>query len=177
MSQVKYVIIKNMEEIKNVKNKKTNLVLVGVGIICAFVLGFYVGNLRGQFVGKIEGEKRYKDVVEAIYPKPPKELYSTGGVIKSIYGAKLEIESYDPLDYLPHADGSERRKKVYVGILTPKTKFVLVDKTKYDKNGYPSVSAFQPSDLKVGDNIAFESGKDLLKENNFEITKVVIEKY
>ena len=158
-------------------NKRV-LIAGGVALVVAFgVAGYFIGKGRGVAEGTVQGESKYKSVVEAIYPKPPQELHSIIGIVTAIYGATLQLTANDPADYLPHTDGSPRAKINLSANTTPDTKYVLVDYSRLDKSGNPKTSSLLFSNVKAGMTVTVESAANIMTSHTFDITKVTLVKY
>ena len=150
----------------------------GVVLVVVFGIGgFFIGQGRGMAEGTVQGEAKYKNVVEAIYPKPPQELHTLIGTVTAIYGAGLQLEVNDPTDYLPHTDGTPRAKQARTANTTPDTKYVLVDYSQLDKNGNPKTSSLSFSDIKAGMTVTVESADNILTAQSFTVTKVTLVNY
>ncbi len=165
-----------MEQPANI-NKKI-LITGGVALVVAFgIAGYFVGEGRGMAEGTLQGEAKYKNVVEAIYPKPPKELHSIIGTVTAIYGATLQLEANNPTDYLPHTDGSPRVKETLMANTTPATKYVLVDYSSIDTRGNPKTRSLAFSAIKTGATITVETAANIMTAQRFDVTKVTLVKY
>ncbi|MDI6778895.1 MAG: hypothetical protein QME25_01685 [Bacteroidota bacterium] len=81
-----------------------------------------------------------KKLVDLAFPPPPAEIFSLSGVVKTIVGATIAMEVDDPEDYLPHPDGSPRRKQTRFASLLAETKITLIDTTQLDREGNPKVT-------------------------------------
>lgn len=154
-------------------NKTALILLVVLLVVAGVALGFYFG----QNQGAQKVEETLKALVNQVYPPPPEIMQVMGGTIKSVHGATIEFEVLDLDDYLPHPDGSPRRKEIRFANLSSKTEIVLINYTKPQPDGSPTISSLKRSDLKQGDDIKVTSDENIRDAKKFDVTRVEVIRY
>ena len=157
-------------------NQKTTLLAGGIAVVLiAVALGFYLGNKKSeQAVNQIE--RKYQPLIDAAFPKPADDMRSLVGVIKAITGATLTLEIDDPEDYFPHTDGTSQAKATRFASLTKNTNILLINTTKLNHEGNPSVTELKLSDLTVGDAIVVRSDTNIRSAQKFDVTQIELVK-
>jgi len=151
---------------------------IAISIIIALVLGIG-GYLLGQQAGikkSSEEIKNLKSLVDLAFPPPPQEMLSLTGTVKGVYGATIQLEIDDPNDYLPRLDNSPRKKQTRNAITSNETSFTLIDYTKIDQEGNPTISQIKLSDIKTGDIITVRSNQNIRNAEKFDVTAVEVVK-
>lgn len=142
-------------------------------VVVAVAVGFYFG----QGKGGQQAEQELKPLVDAAYPPPPEVMHSMGGVVKNIYGARIDLEVTSPDDYLPHLDGSPREKELRLVIVSGATEITFVDYTNPQPDGSPTITPLKLSDLKPGDEIKVISDENIRDAKKFDVTRVEVIRY
>lgn len=145
--------------------------------VTAVAFGFYLGQKKGTTTGAIETETKLQPLVDLAFPKPPDDIRNFSGMIKGIYGATINLEINSPEDYLPHVDGTPRKKETRFASLTSKTKIVLIDSAKLDAQGNPKITDLKLADLKAGDTITVRSEQNIKDAKKFDVTKIEMVRY
>ena len=157
--------------------KKTVLILlVALLVVTGVALGFYFGQNRGEQKTE-ETLETLGALVNQVYPPPPEVMQAMGGTIKNIYGATINLEVLDLDDYLPHADGSPRAREFRFVSVSGATEIVLVDYTKPQQDGSPTITPLAFSDLKPGDEIKVMSKENIRDAKKFDVTRVEVIRY
>lgn len=138
----------------------------------AFIVGLAAGYWAGNTTGMRAGEARLKPVVDLAFPPPPDEMYALTGVVKSIYGTSITLEIDDPDDYLPHADGSPRRKQTRTVSVSSATTFSDVNFRSLDREGNPVRTSFAFTDLQPGNTISVRSASNIRRAESFDAISV-----
>lgn len=160
-------------------NKRSNApaIIAAAALIIGFGVGFFAGNLRGEHQGAAVAEQKYAPLIDSAFPKPPAELTSLSGTVKSTYGATITLEVYDPDDYLPHADGSPRAKQTRSANVTGSTTYTLVNFGKLDKQGNPARTTLTFKDIKEGDTVTVRAAANIKTAQTFDVTSVELVRY
>jgi hypothetical protein len=160
---------------------KKNFTAIAAGVILLIIGAYFLGYRAGTqkiIKDNKNAEVQYlKSLVDIAFPPPPQEFYSLSGTVKGIYGATINLEIDDPDDYLPHPDGSPRRKQVRFANISSQTKYTLIDFSRLDKNGNPARSSLKLNDIKVGDVITVRSNENIRAAEKFDVTEVELFKY
>mgnify|MGYP001576434955 CR=1 FL=1 len=152
------------------------------GVVSILIVIALVGGLAGgYYLGKQSSSESAKRDVRAIldlaFPPPPKEIKSVSGKIKNVQGSVIELEVDDPADYLPHADGSPRKKMTRRVTVGPATKLSAVDYSKFDKAGNPTVLNIAVTELRQGDAVTARADVNIRTTQSFTATKVELVRY
>lgn len=145
--------------------------LVLLAAIAIFSFGLYLGQNKS-----LPGDQSKADlqrIVDSIYSPPSREMFTLSGVVKGTYGAILKLEVNDPDDYLPHSDGSPRRKEIRSASALGSTTYTLVDHS----NGSPVRSAITLRDVKVGNFVLVKSNENIRSAEKFDVTSVEVVRY
>jgi hypothetical protein len=162
---------------KNSKQLLTLFVIV-VLVLAGFFAGMLVGLKRGEVRGAAQTRAKLQPIIDMAFPQPPQVLNSAGGVIKDIFGSKINLEINDPDDYLPHPDGSPRKKLMRSVLVSAATKITLVDYTKRDKRGNnPLVAAYRLADLKAGDTVNVKTSENIRNAQEFIANAIELIRY
>lgn len=148
------------------------ILVIVVAIALGFGVGFFVGSQRSA-----TEVAELRPLVDLAFPKPPEEMMSLSGTVKAVYGASLVLTVSDPDDYLPHLDGSPRRMEERTANVSAATKYSLIDYTKLDRAGSPTVKSFTLADLKAGDVVTVRSEGNIRDENVFDATAIDLVRY
>lgn len=143
-------------------NNKNQIIIIAVVAIVAFGLGF--------FGGQYQSEKKLMPLVDLAYPGPLDEMHSFRGTVQSIDGADIKLEINDPDDYLPHLDGSPRRKEIRIVRTNNTTEFIMVE---LDQFSDPIITSISLSDIKVGDKIRVQSDQNIKDLDEFDAVKII----
>lgn len=155
--------------------KKASIIIAAVAIcVLAFAGGFYFGNKKGEKEGEEKIKSELAPIVELAFPKPAEKITNLAGVVKEIYGATVYLEVADPNDYLPHIDGSPRKKQIRLVSVSKATEIVSV---ALDKNGNVKSAPLKFSDLKKGDKVAVRSSQNIKDAEKFDAKKIELLKY
>lgn len=150
--------------------KTTSILLVLVFIVAGVALGFYIGKQQGEK----EAENKLGGLIDMVFPKPPEIIHTVGGVVKSIFGATIDLEIIDPDDYLPHTDGSPQKKGVKSVLISGNTEIVLVNYIDPQPDGSPTITPLTLADLNPGDEIEVTSDENIRDAKKFDVTRVEV---
>ncbi|MEK7630108.1 MAG: hypothetical protein AAB432_01855 [Patescibacteria group bacterium] len=145
--------------------KKVLWVLV---VVILIVAGFYFG----QSTGVKKTEQKLEPIVNLAFPKPSSDIRNFSGTIKNVVGATINLEIRDPNDYLPHTDGTKPKTQIRFVNVTATTKILLIDATKRDKSGNPTITNLKLTDLKAGDWITARSNQNVSDAQKFDATEI-----
>lgn len=154
-------------------NKNTSIIVLILVFLVGGVIGYYVGMEKGKAV---ENEK-LGGLVDLVFPKPPEKISSVSGMVTAIEGTSFTLETGDPDDYLPHTDGTPQKKINREVRILPDTKILLIDSTKIDAQGNPSITNMSASEIKTGDALTVRTGANIRTESSFDATQIEIVKY
>lgn len=146
-----------------------NITIFVIIIVVAFGLGFSVGRQQGIS----QSEKELIPLVDLAYPGPPDKIYSFRGIVQGIYGADIKLEINDPDDYLPHLDGSPRRKEIRTARTSFATEFIM---TELDQFSDPIITSISLADIKVGDKIRVGSDQNIKDLQKFDAARITVTK-
>lgn len=150
--------------------KTVSIFAIILVLVVTVALGFYFGQDKGEQ----RAEEELKPLVDAAYPPPPEVMHSVGGVVKGIYGARIDLEVINPDDYLPHMDGSPREKELRLAVVSSATEIVIIDYTNPQSDGDPMVTLIELSDLKPGDEVKVISEENIRDAKKFDVTRVEV---
>ena len=150
-------------------DKKTTL-LFAVFIIIALAIGFFAGQWQGKTEGEKIGSQKLQPLIDSIFPEPAANINSLTGMVKGVSGATIAFEINAIDDYLPHLDGSPRKKETRFATVTPSTKITSIDA----KTGNPA--AFTLQSLKAGDTITVTSAENIRNAERFDAMELRIVK-
>lgn len=154
--------------------KKTIPILLVVFLVVAGVaLGFYFGQNRGEQIV----EEELGAILDRAYPPPPEVMHWLNGVIKGVYGARIDIEVVDPDDYLPHPDGSPHEKQLRLAVVSSKTDIILVDYGNPQLDGRPANIPLTLSDLSTENKVRVHSEENIRDAKKFDVTRVEVVRY
>lgn len=150
---------------------------ITIVILAAIALALALGLALGRKQGGAEIEQKLSPLVDLAFPKPPDEIKNFSGTITKIYGAIINLEIVDPDDYLPRTDGTPHIKEIRLASISSATEIMLVDYTKPDNRGNPTITPLELSDLKVGDTITVRSDQNIRDAEKFDVTRVELVRY
>jgi hypothetical protein len=106
----------------------------------------------------------------------PQELHALSGVVRGVYGATIQLEVEDPEDYLPHADGTPRRRVVRFATVTPRTNIVRFSEVTLGENTHAGANsdALPLSAVKPGMLVRVLSDENLVTTPRFLASEVRI---
>ncbi|MEK7464764.1 MAG: hypothetical protein AAB617_03225 [Patescibacteria group bacterium] len=156
---------------KSKKALTTFLVLAVVAV--SLIAGVYIG--KGQ--GTKQAEEKFMPLVDAIFPAPPAEIKGFGGKIKDVIGSSIKLEVYNPDDYLPHTDGTDRAKEIRTANVLNSTRIWLLDYNKIDARGNPQTVAMKLSELAVGNDVTVRSEANIKYLKEFDASEILLVKY
>lgn len=151
-------------------SKKLTYVIVAVIVIALAAYGLYE---YGMSRGKEEVQKevdRLSPIIEKTFPKPVEVLNATNGKVTGIYGATLVLSIADPLDYLPHTDGSPRKMITKYATVTPKTNITVTSISGSPKAG-------KLTDIKVGTSLSIRTTSNIRIAEKFDATEITVVNY
>lgn len=152
------------------------IVIVAV-LVLVLVVGLSLGKKQGTKEGESRAEQRFGDLIDITFPKPPSDIKTLSGTVKEIYGATINLEVMDFDDYLPHTDGAPQRREIRFANVSSVTTFTLIDYTKPDGKGNPTMTSIELSNLKIGDKISVWSDENLRDAKKFDVTRVELVKF
>jgi hypothetical protein len=147
------------------KNNVLPLVLLAVGIILGFAGGYFLGTKAPKEEAR---NANLQELVDAAYPKPPEDIRTVNAKITKIDGTRIEFETNDPEDYLPHSDGSAPYTMTRVARVTDATEIWLLSPTKIDANGNVSKKKLKITDLKAGEMVAITASENVRTAKEFD---------
>lgn len=142
------------------KNIALSLTLLAVGILVGFLIGYFVAN---KSTPRVSQNTDLQNLVNIAFPKPPDDLRMVSAKILKIDGMRVEFETPDPEDYLPHADNSPQATMTRVGKVTNETVMKRID-TSATKEVKLTLS-----ELKTGDTITIISAENVRTAKEFDI--------
>lgn len=154
-------------------NRNTLILIVAIALVVGLALGYFAGNASGS----ASTEQKFTPLLELAFPKPPTDIRSLSGTVKSMYGASISLEVRDPEDYLPHLDGSPHRTVARVAQVSAATTYTLIDYSKLNAQGNPAYISRTLSDLKAGDVVIVRSNENIRDAETFDATAVELVKY
>ncbi|MFA6407621.1 MAG: hypothetical protein WCV80_02875 [Candidatus Paceibacterota bacterium] len=157
--------------------KKTALFIFIVALCVVLIgIGFYIGDRKGTKQGVTVAEEKLLPIVEKIYPKPAEIIKRASVSITKILGATLTVEMNDPEDYIPHTDGTPKKKISRYVTVTGSTKIIQVNPAKRDAQGKPQTTVIKLSDLKVGDIVLVSTEENIRTTQLFDATQIELVK-
>lgn len=148
-----------------------------VFIILALIIGLAGGAYAGYYYGKTQGTKNLRDVVNLVFPEPPKEVFAVSGVLKQAVGAQLTLETADFDDYLPHADGTPSKKITRQVFLSNATKITMLHPASIDSKGNMKQETISATDLKEGMMVTIRSKENIRDAKSIEASEVEVVQY
>lgn len=148
-------------------------ILIFVSVIILIILALIVYFFYEKKSPQDEILSQYSQLI----PEPPKEVYKLSGTVRAVYGGTIDFEIEDPDDYLPHPDGTPRKKQVRFVFISSDT---LIERTDYSHTtpqGLPTTTKLSSSDLKVGDVITVHSTHNIRDTKQFDATKIQVIDY
>lgn len=94
------------------------------------------------------------------------------GTVLDIVGSSLRIETRDPNDYLPHADGSPVKTVVKFVTVTSQTQVKRIDETKLDASGGVISSLISIGNIHKGDVVTVVADHNVLNSPEFDAVEV-----
>jgi len=143
-----------------------------VFIILTLVVGLIVGAIGGYYYGSSTGTKNLRDVVNLVFPEPPKEVFAVSGLVKETLGAQITIETADFNDYLPHTDGTPSKKITREVFLTNSTKITALYPASIDSKGNMRQETLGATDLKAGMMVTVKSKDNIRDAKSIEATEI-----
>lgn len=112
----------------------------------------------------------------ARYAEAPTVVHGLGGTVLGVFGATIQLDTEDPADYLPHTDGSPRKRVVRFATVTKGTKIVRFREVELLPEGVATTppTPMRLSDVKVGALVRILSDANLLTAIEFNATEVRI---
>ena len=157
---------------KTVK-KVLPILLIVMIVVAGIALGFYFGQDQGEQIV----EERLGAILDRAYPPPPEIMHWLNGVIKGVYGARIDLEIVAPDDYLPRPDGSPHEKQLRLAVVSSNTDIVLVDYGNPQSDGRPANTNLSLNDLNIGDKIRVHSDENIRDAKKFDVTRVEVIRY
>lgn len=146
-------------------------------VAISLVIGAVGGYFYGKNAASDEARKQWQAILDLAYPPPPNEVTTITGKIVSLEDYVFDLEADDPADYLPHPDGSPR-KKIKIRVNSPASvEYLFVDYSKFDNNGNPAETKLDYSGLRVGDLVTVQADADVLKTKSANAVRVTVLKY
>ena len=150
---------------------------ITIVVLAALALALALGLALGRKQGGAKVEQKLSPLVDLAFPKPSDEIKNFSGTITKIYGAIINLEIVDPDDYLPHTDGTPYIKEIRLASISSATQITLVDYTKPDNRGNPTITSIELSNLKTGDTITVQSDENIRDAKKFDVTRVELIRY
>jgi uncharacterized protein YneF (UPF0154 family) len=145
-------LINTYTKMETKKNIALPLTLLAVGILVGFLIGYFVANKSAPRAAQ---NAELQNLVNVAFPKPPDDLRTVNARILKIDGARIEFETPDPEDYLPHSDNSPQAMMTRVGRVTSETTLKRID------TGASKETKISLSELKTGDTVTLTATENV----------------
>ncbi len=158
-----------------IMNKATNTTLIIIIVIAVGVAGYFTGASIGKQKGIEQTESNLMPIVDMAFPPPPEIINSAGGTVLGIQGATIKMEMTDPDDYLPHPDGTPKKKITRFANVGSNTEIIRVDYASPNPStGEPERTVLELSDINENDAVRITTEDNIREEESVDVTKVEV---